>query len=121
MSSFTESCKASSGQLTEATIQRHSQLVALQENFFQFYEEDFLLSKSKPVRKRGTCDRGADINHLCDKLLKNNSFEQIPGRKIPGFNTLQHSTQIKNPRQFKEKMMKVLNEIADHREFPYGN
>ena len=53
---YKESNKVSLGQLTDNTIQKHSQLAALSESFRKFYQEDIFLKDFKPVDFTGAIE-----------------------------------------------------------------
>ena len=113
---YKDSSKASLGQLTENTIQRHSQLAGLSEGFRKIYKEAILLQEFKGVRKTGRVDRTQDTNHLVKSLIRNKVFQIIPGRKCEGFNDIQHSAKVKNPKKFKKKLLEIVGDVADDTE-----
>ena len=113
---YKENSKSSAGQLTEATIQRHSQLAALEENFFQYYNKDFLNTNFQDYSKRSSENREKDFKDLVKALNKEKIFNFKSGRPCPGFPNICHSLKVKKPMELKLKLLKVRSVLATKRE-----
>lgn len=113
---YKENSKVSAGQLTLATIERHSQLIGLEDDFNKIYQEKIIEERYRPYRSTGKVDKTKDVMRLSKELVKGRVFEKVPGRACPGFNNITHHNYVKDPKKMKLKLKKILDDMADMRE-----
>jgi deoxyhypusine synthase len=105
---YKENSKVSSGQLTDETNKRHSQLLGIEEDFMQFYNENVVETLYKKVRKRGESTSKNELKHLYEMLIAEDVFSKKL-RKCPGFDNIAHTTACKKPHLMKKKLIDLLD------------
>ena len=80
---YKESSKTSRGQLTPATIDRHSRMLAVGNNI-----DDLFDGTRVTRRKRGKPDRSSEIEEVATYVVQENLAKVIPGRSFRGLEAL---------------------------------
>ncbi|CAC5398328.1 unnamed protein product [Mytilus coruscus] len=110
-----ENCRDAGGQLTQATIDRHSQMLGVGKMIKKVYQEQVVESHIK-FKRHNTPDTDADVRHLTKTLQPLHLFNFQAGRSFNGFENSKTSKGVTFPRKFKERLIRHTNKIADRRE-----
>ena len=113
--------KVAGGQLTANTIARHSQMLGLGDEISTFYDNSVVQRQKHYMSKHGKPDRLPDIKLLVDLLCVEDLFQTSPGRYFKGFSDFNFTTHVKQPRKFKERLLKHKEILAVRREVIANN
>lgn len=80
-----ESVKDTTGQLTEATIARHSQMVGVGKVIASVYEKQVASMKRSTVQTTSTPSRENDIIEFVSMMSNEEIFTTTPGRQFKSF------------------------------------
>ncbi|KAK3103574.1 hypothetical protein FSP39_020297 [Pinctada imbricata] len=109
---YKESIKSAGGQLTQQTIERHSQMVGVGRLFDKEFDKNVSCRKTGH-RKAGGANRETDLYHLVRALLSNNCVEEVnEARQHTGFPHFILNNDISNPLAFKKRIFKHKKKIA---------
>jgi hypothetical protein len=108
--------KDAAGQLTEATIARHSQMVGVGKIIRAVYEKQ-VSGLSRPlVHSTTPTDRSKDVQEFTKLMIEEDIFVIKPGRKhasFPDMDLLLYSKII--PKNFKSRLVRIRKEMSDRR------
>lgn len=113
---YKENCRDAGGQLTTATINRHSQMLGIGRLLEKAYSEHVVSRPSYTSRKSGKIDRTNDIQCMVNSLHHFNLFKMIPSRYFHGFENFERYQGVTKPKKLKERLIKYRDAIARRRE-----
>lgn len=117
---YKENSRDAGGQLTDATIARHSQMLGVGKALEKVYHEEIAV-KAHHTRKHGKVDNTADVFRLVKLLTPLQVFKYTPGRSFKGFENMKEVKGISQPRRFKERLYRYQEKLAIKRELQLMN
>lgn len=114
---FEESVKDAAGQLTEATIARHSQMVGVGKVISNVYATKVASVQRSVVQTTDSHCRESDMVEFVSLMRGENIFKTNPGRQFKSFPDFTHVLFRKIvPSAFKKRLVRLRKELADRRE-----
>ena len=112
---YKENSRDAGGQLTEATINRHSQMLGIGKVLETVYQEQIVSSRA--VKRHHTRhEMDTDLKQFVKTMKPLRLLEHIPGRYFKGFENLKQTKGVTHPKKFKERIMRHTAKMANLRE-----
>ena len=104
---YKESVKAAGGQLTAATVERHSQMLGLQQELTDLFNENIAATRNIGSRKRGIVERRKDIEFIIRVLQREKLLQSIPGRYYASFGGFKFQQNVQDWSKMKKRLLKL--------------
>lgn len=112
---YKENSRDAGGQLTENTVNRHSQMLGIGRKITNIFEEQVAFT-STHTRKHTSVDRRKDVSHFIKSVKPQDLLQNKIGRAFVGFEEFKVSKVSRFPKKFKERLLKHVENMAIIRE-----
>lgn len=114
---YKQNSRTTAGQLTEATIARHSQMLGLGKTLNKVFEEQVISrQRHSYTRKHAEVDRSSDLQQMVKSLHPLRIFRFKAGRGLKGFEDFKVVRGVRFPKKFKQRLRKHLDNMVKLKE-----